>query len=166
MMDWKTVGESARAAARSLATAGTAAKNAGLLAMAEALLTNSEEILTANAADIEAAKAAGMRPSLIDRLTLTPARIQGMSDGVREVAALTDPVGEEVEGYRRPNGLSIRRVRVPLGVVGIIYEARPNVTADAAALCVKAGNATLLRGGKEAIRSNTPIVKAQRAGLT
>jgi glutamate-5-semialdehyde dehydrogenase len=133
--------------------------------MAEALLTHSKEILAANAADIEAAKAAGMRPSLIDRLTLTPARIQGMSDGVREVAALTDPVGEEVEGYRRPNGLSIRRVRVPLGVVGIIYEARPNVTADAAALCVKAGNATLLRGGKEAIRSNTAIVEALRAGL-
>lgn len=165
MMDWKTVGDSARAAARSLATAGTAAKNGALVAMAQSLIDHTNEILAANEADIAAAKAAGMRESLIDRLSLTPARIAAMSDGMREVAALTDPVGEEVEGYRRPNGLSIRKVRVPMGVIGIIYEARPNVTADAAALCLKSGNATLLRGGKEAIRSNTAIVAALRAGL-
>ncbi len=165
MTDLNTLGARAREASRRLATADTAEKNAALAAMAEALHTHEAEILAANAADIEAARAAGMRPSLIDRLTLTEARLAGMSAGIRDIQALTDPVGEVIEGYRRPNGLKIRKTRVPMGVIGIIYEARPNVTADAAALCLKSGNATLLRGGKEAIRSNTAIVAALRAGL-
>lgn len=133
--------------------------------MARALEEQSPAILAANAADVAAAREAGMTPALIDRLSLTAARIEGMAEGVRQTAALPDPVGEVVEGFRRPNGLQIRRERVPLGVVGIIYEARPNVTSDAAALCLKAGNAVLLRGGKEAIRANIAIAAAIRDGL-
>ena len=148
----ETLGKRAKAASRLLAGAGTKRKNAALLAVARALEEQSPAILAANAADVAAAREAGMTPALIDRLSLTAARIEGMAEGVRQTAALPDPVGEVVEGFRRPNGLQIRRERVPLGVVGIIYEARPNVTSDAAALCLKAGNAVLLRGGKEAIR--------------
>ncbi len=165
-MTLQELGTNARAAARVLATAGTKEKNAALHTMADALLAHTADILAANAADIAAARENGMRESLIDRLALSEERIRGMADGMREVAALTDPVGEVMEGYRRPNGLAIRKVRVPMGVIGIIYEARPNVTADAAALCLKSGNATLLRGGKEAIRSNTAVVAALREGLT
>lgn len=165
MTDLNTYGVRARQAAQQLACAGTAAKNAALAAMADALHTHEAAILEANAADVAAAREAGMRDSLIDRLRLDAARIAGMSAGIREIIALTDPVGEVVEGYRRPNGLQLRKTRVPMGVIGIIYEARPNVTADAAALCLKAGNATLLRGGKEAIRSNLAIVRALRDGL-
>lgn len=166
MTDLNLLGARAKDASRVLATAGTAAKNAALTAMADALDAHTAAILEANAADIAAAREAGMRPSLIDRLTLTEARIAGMSGGIRDIVALTDPVGEVVEGYRRPNGLKIRKTRVPMGVIGIIYEARPNVTADAAALCLKSGNATILRGGKEAIRSNTAVVAALREGLS
>jgi len=164
-MTLQELGTNARTAARTLATAGTKEKNAALHAMADSLLAHTTDILAANEADIAAARENGMRESLIDRLALNEDRIRGMADGMREVAALTDPVGEVMEGYRRPNGLAIRKVRVPMGVIGIIYEARPNVTADAAALCLKSGNATLLRGGKEAIRSNTAVVAALREGL-
>lgn len=122
-------------------------------------------ILKANGMDVEAAAAAGTPQAMLDRLSLSETRIKGMADGVREVMALTDPVGETVEGFRRPNGLRIQKVRVPMGVIGIIYEARPNVTSDAAALCLKAGNAVILRGGREAIRSNTAVAEAIREGL-
>lgn len=165
MTTMEQMGERARAAARQLAAAGEAKKNAALAAVADALLAGAVDILAANREDVEAAKAAGTRPALIDRLSLTEARIGGMADGIREVAALTDPVGEVMNGFRRPNGLRIEKVRVPMGVIGIIYEARPNVTADAAALCLKAGNAVILRGGKEAIRSNRAIAAAIRSGL-
>lgn len=160
------MGRRAKEAARTLAHTGTAAKNAGLEAIAAALTTEEEAILAANAADVAAARAAGISNSMIDRLSLTHTRIAGMADGIRQIIALTDPVGEVVEGHRHPNGLKIQKIRVPLGTVGIIYEARPNVTSDAAALCLKAGNAVLLRGGKEAIRSNTAIAAAIRKGLT
>ncbi len=155
----------AKQAARTLAHTGTAAKNAALEAIASALEAARDAILAANAQDVDAAKAAGITGAMVDRLSLTPARIAGMADGVRQIIALTDPVGEIMEGHRHPNGMKIQKLRVPLGAVGIIYEARPNVTSDAAALCLKAGNAVLLRGGKEAIRSNMAIAAAIRDGL-
>ena len=164
-MTLQQLGQNARAAARVLATVGTAQKNEALCRMADCLMAHTADILAANAEDIAAARENGMRESLIDRLALSEARIAAMAEGLREVAALPDPVGEVMDGYRRPNGLAIRKVRVPMGVIGIIYEARPNVTADAAALCLKSGNATLLRGGKEAIRSNTAVVAALQEGL-
>ena len=159
------MGAAARTAARSLAAATAGEKDRALEAMARSLLDRQEAILAANRRDTEAAAANGMTQSLLDRLSLSPARIAGMADGVRQVAALADPVGEIIEGGCRPNGLRIQKTRVPLGVVGIIYEARPNVTSDAAALCLKAGNAVILRGGKEALQSNTAIADALRAGL-
>ena len=159
------MGAAARGAARSLAAATAGEKNRALDAMAQALLDRQEAVLAANRRDTEAAAANGMTQALLDRLSLSPARIAGIADGVRQVAALADPVGEIVEGGCRPNGLRIQKTRVPLGVVGIIYEARPNVTSDAAALCLKAGNAAILRGGKEALQSNTAIADALRAGL-
>ncbi len=159
------MGAAARGAARSLAAATAGEKNRALEAMAQALLDRQEAVLAANRRDTEAAAANGMTQALLDRLSLSPARIAGMADGVRQVAALADPVGEIIEGGCRPNGLRIQKTRVPLGVVGIIYEARPNVTSDAAALCLKAGNAAILRGGKEALQSNTAIADALRAGL-
>lgn len=163
------MGKNAKQAARGLAAAG-ALKNEALYAMAAAIEDGKSEILNANAQDLEAARKNGMSESLLDRLTLNPARIKGMAEGIRGVAAQTDPIGTVIGGGVRPNGLKIEQVRVPLGVIGIIYEARPNVTADAAALCLKAGNAVILRGGKEAIRSNTCIAgimrdAAERAGL-
>ncbi len=164
-MTLQELGKNARAAARVLATVGTAQKNEALFCMADALMAHAGDILAANNEDIAAARENGMRESLIDRLALSDARIAAMANGLRDVAALPDPVGEVMDGYRRPNGLAIRKVRVPMGVIGIIYEARPNVTADAAALCLKSGNATLLRGGKEAIRSNTAVVAALQEGL-
>lgn len=148
-----------------LATAGEAKKNAALEAIAAALEAHIPAILKAKGMDVEAAAAAGTPQAMLDRLSLSETRIKGMADGVREVMALTDPVGETVEGFRRPNGLRIQKVRVPMGVIGIIYEARPNVTSDAAALCLKAGNAVILRGGREAIRSNTAVAEAIREGL-
>lgn len=162
----KQLGEQARAAARLLAHETTQRKNDALLAMAAALEEQMDTILAANQQDVERAAANGMSRSMLDRLSLSPERIAGMATGVRQVAALADPVGEIVGGGRRPNGLKIERVRVPLGVIGMIYEARPNVTSDAAALCLKAGNAVILRGGKEAFHSNTAIADALRAGLT
>lgn len=165
MQELKEMGVLARQAARMLATAGEAKKNAALEAIAAALEAHIPAILKANGMDVEAAAAAGTPQAMLDRLSLSETRIKGMADGVREVMALTDPVGETVEGFRRPNGLRIQKVRVPMGVIGIIYEARPNVTSDAAALCLKAGNAVILRGGREAIRSNTAVAEAIREGL-
>lgn len=162
----KQMGEQARVAARFLAHATTQQKNDALLAMATALEDQTAAILDANKQDVDTAAANGMSRSMLDRLSLSPERIAGMATGIRQVAALADPIGEVVGGGRRPNGLKIEKVRVPLGVIGMIYEARPNVTSDAAALCLKAGNAVILRGGKEAIHSNTAIAGALRDGLT
>ena len=158
-------GLAAKNASRVLSIAGTAQKNAALEAIAAALESRQGEILSANQADMEAAKAAGMRPALQDRLALDEGRIAGIVDGVRQVAALPDPIGETTKMSVRPNGLTIGRRRVPLGVIGIIYEARPNVTVDAAALCLKSGNTVILRGGKEAFRSNQAFVSVMRDAL-
>ena len=161
----ETQGLAARHAARALAVAGTARKNAALEAAARAIEARQGEILAANAADLEAARAAGLRPALLDRLALDEGRIAGIVEGVRQVAALPDPIGAVTKMDTRPNGLTIGKRRVPLGVIGIIYEARPNVTVDAAALCLKSGNAALLRGGKEAFHSNQAFVAVLRDAL-
>ncbi len=155
-----------KAAAPVLAGLSAAEKNAALEAMAAALTTHSAEILAANALDLRAGREAGMKTALLDRLALDDARIVGMVEGIRQVAALPDPVGQVVRGNTLPNGLQVLEKRVPLGVVGIIYEARPNVTADAAALCLKSGNAALLRGGKEARNSNLCLGKVMGDALT
>ena len=157
-------GRRARAAARLLRQASTEQKNRGIVAMAEQVLAMQEEILAANHQDVEKAKADGLSAAMIDRLTLDAARLAKMAEGIREVAALPDPVGEIIRDWTRPNGLRIQKVRVPIGVVGIIYESRPNVTSDAAVLCLKTGNATILRGGRESIHSNVAIAKALSAG--
>ena len=153
----KTKAAAAKKAAAKLAVTSTAVKNKALLAMAEALLAKQEEILAANALDMERAAAKGMKSSMLDRLKLTAARIEGMADGLRQVAGLPDPVGNVLDGKTLANGLTITKVRVPLGVIGIIYEARPNVTADAAGLCLKSGNAVVLKGGSEAMESNKAV---------
>lgn len=158
-------GKAAKDASYHLATAGTAKKNAALETMAQILTERQEEWLLANAQDIAAAKAAGMRPAMLDRLTLTPERISGIVAGIRQIIALPDPVGRVDRMETRPNGLIIGRRRVPLGVIAIIFEARPNVTVDAAALCLKSGNACILRGGSEAIRSNRRAVLLMREAL-
>ncbi len=158
-------GAAAKTAGRALATAGTARKNQALEAIADILTQRQNEWLAANAEDVAAAKEAGMRPAMLDRLTLTPERIAGIVDGVRQVAALPDPIGRVDKMETRPNGLIIGRRRVPLGVIAIIFEARPNVTVDAAALCLKSGNACILRGGKEAIRSNRAVTALMREAL-
>ena len=155
----------ARHASRVLAAAGTAEKNAALEAMAQALLERREELLSANRADLEEARKGGRGRALLDRLTLTEERLRGIVEGVRQVAALPDPIGQVEEMRRRPNGLLIGRRRVPMGVIGIIYEARPNVTVDAAVLCLKAGSAVVLRGGKEAFRSNRALTAVMRDAL-
>lgn len=149
-------------AARRLATLSTAARNQALLAMADALLREEPVVLAANAADMEAGLAKGLKASLLDRLLLTPERLADMAEGLRQVAALPDPVGAILGGSTLPNGLTVTKIRVPLGVVGIVYEARPNVTADAIGLCLKSGNAVLLKGGSEAIHSNTAVASALR----
>ena len=159
-------GAAAKAASYSLATAGTATKNAALEAIANILTQRQAEWLAANAQDIAAAKEAGIRPAMLDRLTLTPQRVADIVDGVRQVAALPDPIGKVDKMETRPNGLIIGRRRVPLGVIAIIFEARPNVTVDAAALCLKSGNVCILRGGKEAIRSNRCVAELMRQALT
>ena len=159
------LGARAKAAARPLASASTAAKNDGLLAAADVLVERSTEVLRANAEDIERAEGAGVTATVVDRLRLTTARIEAMANGLRQVASLPDPVGEVVDGWTRPNGLRISRVRVPLGVVAIIYENRPNVTSDAAGLCVKSGNVAFLRGSSGAISSNIAIAAALREGF-
>lgn len=162
--------QAARRAAMTLANVSTGVKNDALLAMAETLLAEGEHILRANSEDIQQARERGLPEAMVERLTLNEKRLAAMAEGIRQVAALPDPVGEVVEGWKRPNGLEILKVRVPLGVVAIIYESRPNVTADAAALCLKSGNAVILRGGSEAFRSNQAITSSlvravQRAGL-
>jgi glutamate-5-semialdehyde dehydrogenase len=157
-------GRRARQAARVLARLGTDQKNAGLRAMADQLVARTESILEANRADLEKAAGGGLTGSMVERLTLNPKRVQAMADGVRQVAALEDPVGKVIAEWTRPNGLRIAKVRVPIGVIGIIYESRPNVTCDAAVLCTKTGNATILRGGSESIRSNLAIAEALQAG--
>ncbi|NNK79795.1 MAG: glutamate-5-semialdehyde dehydrogenase [Litoreibacter sp.] len=158
------IGRDAKAASRKLAKLSTRKKNAILEAMAEELDAQRGLIQQENAKDLEAGKAAGLSAALLDRLELTDARIDGMIKGLRDVAVLSDPVGSEISTWNRPNGLEIRKVRVPIGVIGIIFESRPNVTCDAAALCFKTSNAVILRGGKEAIHSNLAIAKAMQKG--
>ena len=148
-----------------LGNLSTDEKNKGLNTMADFLVNNKEEIINANKIDLQAAVEKGTSKSMLDRLTLNEERIEGMANGLRQVASLPDPVGEVLGMWNRPNGLQIGQKRVPLGVIGIIYEARPNVTSDAAGLCFKAGNTVILRGGSEAINSNKAIVKVLRAGL-
>ncbi|NMG33002.1 glutamate-5-semialdehyde dehydrogenase [Azoarcus sp. TTM-91] len=161
----EALGRQARAASRQLAAASTDAKNRALRAMAAAVRAQRESLLAANARDLEAARAAGLDAALIDRLALTDKVIATMAEGLEQVAALPDPVGEITDMKRRPSGIQVGKMRVPLGVIGIIYESRPNVTADAAALCLKSGNAAILRGGKEALHSNQAIAACVRAGL-
>ena len=161
----ETQGRAARHAERVLAVAGTAQKNRALEAMARALKERESAILAENQKDLAAARESGMKASLLDRLALSPQRIDGIVEGVRQVAALPDPIGCVTRMEKRPNGLVIGKRRVPLGVIGIIYEARPNVTVDAAALCLKSGNAVILRGGKEAFRSNKAFVAVMRDAL-
>ncbi|MEP6941735.1 MAG: glutamate-5-semialdehyde dehydrogenase [Betaproteobacteria bacterium] len=161
----KGVGEAARAASIELARADTLAKNTGLLAIARAIRRDEAKLIAANARDIAAARAAGSDAAFVDRLTLTPKSVAAMAEGLEQIAALRDPVGE-ITGLRfQPSGIQVGKMRVPLGVIGIIYESRPNVTADAAALCLKAGNACILRGGSEAMASNQAIAACVREGL-
>ena len=160
------IGRRAKAAARRLAIATTDEKNAALLAMASAVEARSADILAANHGDLAQAAEAGMAAAFVDRLTLTPERIAGIAQALRDVAALPDPVGAVTARWTRPNGLEISRVRTPLGVIGVIYESRPNVTADAGALCLKAGNAVILRGGSDSLASSSAIHAALQMGLS
>lgn len=159
------LGERARKASRLLNRLGVTAKNKGLLAVAEALLLNQDKLLQANQLDVKRARENRMKESLVDRLTLTEERIQGMAEGIRQVVSLEDPVGEVFSMKTTPQGMQIGQKRVPLGVIGIIYESRPNVTADAFGLCFKTGNAVILRGGSDALQSNTAIVEVIRKAL-
>src|SRR5215211_3382793 len=159
------VGEAARAASREVARAGTDAKNRALHAMATAIRREEGRLIAANRQDVDAARAKGLDDAFVDRLTLTPGTILAIADGLAEIAALADPVGEITELRFRPSGIQVGRMRVPLGVVGIIYESRPNVTIDAAGLCIKSGNATILRGGSEAFHSNRSLAEIVRQGL-
>ena len=161
----QALGRKARAAARALRTLTTAEKNAALLAVAEAIEAAKPEIDAANAEDVAAAQANGLSPAMVDRLTLTASRFKSMVDGVRSVAGLPDPVGEELWRRERPSGISIRKVREPFGVVAVVFESRPNVFVDTAALCFKTSNAIILRGGKEALRSNRALAEAVQKGL-
>lgn len=159
------IGRQAKAAARTLATASSETKNRALDAMADAILASTDKILAANGEDLKAVADKGLQPSFIDRLTLTEASIAGMAQALREIAALKDPVGDVIAAWDRPNGLKIERVRTPLGVIGVIYESRPNVTADAGALCLKAGNAVILRGGSDSLQSSRAIHECLVEGL-
>lgn len=159
------MGVRAREASRLLSHAGPERRTQALELMAEEILAAAEAILKANALDMAAGRSKGIAPSMLDRLELTPARIRAMADGVRTVAALPDPIGTVLESWKRPNGLEISRVRGPIGVIGIIYESRPNVTADAGSLCVRSGNAVILRGGSESAHSSMAIADALRSGL-
>ena len=161
----RAIGTQARAASRPMSRAETAAKNQALLAIADALEAGAATLIEENLKDLQAGRANGLDPAMLERLELTPDRISAMADGVRQVAALPDPVGEITGLTYRPSGIQVGRMRVPLGVIGIIYESRPNVTADAAALCLKSGNACILRGGSESIHSNKAIATCIRAGL-
>ena len=165
LQDVEAKAKAARQAGRTLASAGTQRKNDAVHAIARALGEQSEALLAANAGDVARARAANSPDYYIDRLTLTRQRIDAMIEGVRQVAALPDPIGEVLGGWVRPNGLSLTKVRVPLGVIGIIYESRPNVTVDAAALCIKSGNATVLRGGSETIDSNKALAALMQDAL-
>ena len=165
MFDLEFLGQNAVQASYGLARLSEQEKNKVLLHVADALVVQSEMILQGNEKDILAAKENGIREAMIDRLSLTKERIEGMAEGIRQIVALPDPVGEVLETFERPNGLQISKVRVPLGVVGIIYESRPNVTADAFGLCFKAGNAVILKGGKEAIHTNIAIVDVIRQAI-
>ena len=165
MTELETIGAAAKSAARVLMCADTETKNRALLAIADALVGAREEILAANREDVTAGENSGMTRAFLDRLSLSPERIDGMAEGMRQVAALPDPVGRVLSDTVRPNGLHLTKVAVPIGVIAVIYEARPNVTADSAALCLKSGNAVILRGGREAIHSNTAIVRAMREAL-
>lgn len=170
MSDVLHLAERAREAARSLAITSTGQRNRALLIMAHALTAKQEEILAANEADLAAARQKSTPDGLLDRLELTPARLKGMSEALKALSLLADPIGEVIEGHTLPNGIELRQVRVPLGVVGMIYEARPNVTADAAGLCIKTGNAVILRGGSLAHQSNLTLTRvlaeaAQSAGM-
>ena len=158
-------GEAAKKASRVLAVASTDTKNKALKAIAQAIDTKRGRWLSANAIDIENARKDGMRESLIDRLLLNDSRVDGIVKSIDEIIALNDPIGEVIDTVTRPNGLYIEKRRVPIGVIGIIYEARPNVTVDAAVLTLKSGNATILRGGKEAINSNREVVKIMQEAL-
>src|ERR1700694_5416832 len=162
----REVGERARAAARALARASTHDKDSALDAMAAAIRRDEAKLLAANAKDVTGARATGNDAAFVDRLTLRPATVVAMADGLRQIAALADPVGEISDLKCRPTGIQVGRMRVPLGVVGIIYESRPNVTADAAGLCLKSGNACILRGGAEAVHSNQPIIACVHEGLS
>ena len=159
------LGERARAASRALAAADTGAKNAALNAIADDLDAQRESLMAENRKDLDAGAAKGLDAALLDRLELNAARIDSMIEGLRQIAALPDPIGEIFDMTFRPTGIQVGRMRVPLGVVGIIYESRPNVTADAAALCLKSGNATVLRGGSEAFNSNQAIAASIHRGL-
>jgi glutamate-5-semialdehyde dehydrogenase len=161
----QTVGKQAREASRAIARADSNAKNSALRAIAAAIRRESAALVTANQEDLAAAREAGLEPAMLDRLTLTGKGVAAMAEGVEQVAALADPVGEISDLKFRPSGIQVGKMRVPLGVIGIIYEARPNVTADAAALCLKSGNAAILRGGSEAIRSNRAIAALVQEGL-
>lgn len=165
MTELEKIGAAAKSAARVLMCTDTETKNRALLAIADALVGAREEILAANREDVTAGENSGMTRAFLDRLSLSPERIDGMAEGMRQVAALPDPVGRVLSDTVRPNGLHLTKVAVPIGVIAVIYEARPNVTADSAALCLKSGNAVILRGGREAIRSNTAIVRAMRGAL-
>ena len=164
-MELEQIGAAAKEAARRLVCIDTAGKNRALLAMADALTAHTEEILAANREDLAAGEEVGLTRALLDRLALSAERIEGIADGMRSVAALPDPVGRVLSDTVRPNGLRLTKVAVPIGVIAVIYEARPNVTADSAALCLKSGNAVILRGGKEAIRSNMALARVMRAAL-
>ncbi len=165
MTELEKIGAAAKSAARVLMCTDTETKNRALLAIADALVGAREEILAANREDVAAGENSGMTRAFLDRLSLSPERIDGMAEGMRQVAALPDPVGRVLSDTVRPNGLHLTKVAVPIGVIVVIYEARPNVTADSAALCLKSGNAVILRGGREAIHSNTAIVRAMRGAL-
>ena len=161
----KGVGQAARAASRVMAQADTNTKDRALLAIADAILRDSAKLIAENAKDVATAKASGLDAASIDRLTLTDKTVQGMAEGLRQIAALPDPIGEISDMKYRPSGIQVGKMRVPLGVIGIVYESRPNVTADAAGLCLKSGNAAILRGGSEAIHSNQAIAACVHAGL-
>lgn len=164
-MNLMEMGKAAVAAKYEVQKMSTAAKNAALLAVADGLTGNSKKILEANGRDVSRAEENGMHPGMVDRLRLTESRVEAMAEGLRQIAGLPDPLGEVLDRLKRPNGLEIEKRRVPLGVIGIIYESRPNVTADAFGLCFKAGNACILKGGKDAIDSNTAIAESIRSSL-
>ena len=165
MMELNVMGQKATTAKYILQAATTKQKNSALTKVAEALIANADTILAANAIDIKNGEDAGMHPGMVDRLRLTTDRIKAMSEGLMQITELEDPIGECLEEFERPNGMRIRKVRVPMGVIGIIYESRPNVTADAFGLCFKSGNAVILRGGSDAIHSNIAITNVIRTAL-